>query len=215
MNFNRLAPFYGLIETLTTGTQMQRGRVAHLADVAAAKRVLIVGEGNGSFLAACAKNLESSYIVIDESPAMLRRANTRWKRAGGNPDQVTFICADLLDWKTNGSSFDLIVTHYFLDCFEAETLPLLVAKLTSFAAPKAHWLLADFYEPDSGLTRLRSRLMLRIAYAVFRKLAGVPARELTIPDQFLSEFHWTLEKRILLDWKLIHSDLWQLTNRAS
>ena len=212
MNFDRLAPFYDLIEALTTGSQMQRGRVAHLAEVNPAKRVLIVGEGNGRFLAACTKNSESSYTVIDESPAMLRLAAARWKRAGGNSDQVEFICTNLLDWKPREFNHDLIVSHYFFDCFEAKTIPLLVAKLTSLAAPNARWLFADFYQPDSGLTRIRSKLMLRIAYALFQRLAAVPARQLTVPDKLLSEFHWTLEKRILLNWKLIHSDLWRLTN---
>ncbi len=213
MNFNRIAPFYEFIERLTTGSRMQRARVAHLPSVADARRVLIAGEGNGKFLAACAKAMpEATFTVIDESPAMLEKAAARWRQAGGEVSRVRFVCDNLLIWTPDELGYDLIVTHFFLDCFPEETLPLILTKLASAAAPNSRWLVADFCEPECGLARFRAHVMLRVAYLLFRLLAGVQASKLVNPDLLLSELGFTLKNRLTSDWGMMHSDLWKRSN---
>lgn len=188
---------------------MQRARVAHLSSVADARRVLIAGEGNGSFLAACARALpEASFTVIDESPAMLQRAAASWKKAGGDEGRVRFVCENLLTWAPEEPGYDLIVTHFFLDCFPEETLRLITMKLASAATSNSRWLITDFCEPECGLARLRARVMLRGAYLLFRNLAGVQARQLVKPDAMLENVGFQLFSRVTSDWGMMHSDLW-------
>lgn len=60
------------------------------------------------------------------------------------PLHVEFIHADLLEWDAPTDALDLIVTNFFLDCFPADQLALVISKLGKRATPDAHWLLADF-----------------------------------------------------------------------
>ena len=51
MNFDRIAPWYRSLEWIVFGDKLQRCRIASLAEIGAPRRVLIVGEGDGRFLA--------------------------------------------------------------------------------------------------------------------------------------------------------------------
>ncbi len=189
---------------------MQRGRVAFADRVREARRVLIVGEGTGRFIAACATALPHAQItVIDESTKMLRRARYAWKSVGGDPARVEWICADFLDWKPTGTVFDLIVTHFFLDCFPPEKMRQIIKKITLLESPDARWLLAEFCLPSGGIERWRAQLRLGTAYRLFRWLADVEAQELTPPGPLLRESGHQLLERTHFDRGMIQSDLWQ------
>ena len=124
--------------------------------------------------------------------------------------RIDFICADALAWTPPEREFDLIVTHFFLDCFRREQVEALVAKLARAAAPGANWLLADFQVAPAGLARLRSRLILWMLYRFFRVMTGLSARVLTTPDIFLQRNGFELQKRQVYDWGMLYSDCWQL-----
>ena len=73
--FDWLAPHYAWVETLTFGGRLHACRTALLGGVADARRVLVLGEGDGRFLAAfLASNPVATVDVMDASPAMVRSA---------------------------------------------------------------------------------------------------------------------------------------------
>ena len=51
VSFNLIARHYRWLETIVFGNQLQQARLAFVRDVGAPRRVLLVGEGNGRFLA--------------------------------------------------------------------------------------------------------------------------------------------------------------------
>ncbi|HEX4263858.1 MAG TPA: class I SAM-dependent methyltransferase [Verrucomicrobiae bacterium] len=211
MSFNLLAPHYRWIEFVSAGDKLQQCRTALLGRVAKSKRILILGEGNGRFILECRRKLPTAKITcVDASARMLSLARRRLVGQGVSCEEINFICADALAWTPPEREFDLIVTHFFLDCFRREQVEALIAKLARAAAPGANWLLADFQVAPGGLSRHRSRVILWMLYRFFRITTQLPGAELIPPDDFLQRNGFELKKRQVYDWGLLHSDWWQL-----
>ena len=212
MSFDVLAPHYRWMEFVLAGKKLQRGRTALLGRIAEAKKILILGEGNGRFLLECRRKFPNANITsVDASARMLALARRRLAGQGIGCEEIEFIHADALKWTPSSGNFDLIVTHFFLDCFRREQLQVLIAKLARAAASRANWLLADFQTAEAGLQRQRSRLILWGLYRFFRAATRLPATELISPDEFLAQEGFSLREREVYDWGLLRSDCWQRT----
>ena len=209
MSFDLLAPHYRWMERWCAGSLLQQCRMAHVASLPAPGQVLIYGEGNGRFLAALCRQFPAAEItVVDASTRMLQLAKERLVQEKCTAARVQFIHADALEWQPPAEAFDLLVTHFFLDCFRADQLQFLVPRIAGSAKPQANWLLADFRVAETGFSRQRSRIILALLYAFFRQAAGIPAQQLTTPDTLLQSAGFTLQNRLTLDLGLLHSDWW-------
>ncbi|MEO7317421.1 MAG: class I SAM-dependent methyltransferase, partial [Chthoniobacteraceae bacterium] len=194
--FDFIAPHYRWIELLCAGSLLQRCRTAFVGEIAPPRRVLIVGEGNGRFLAELLRRHPTASVTcVDASAAMLRLAGARLAADGLDVRRVKFIHADLSAWTPPRAAFDLIATHFFLDCFRADQLAPIVARLAEAAAPGARWLVSDFHEPAAGFAKWRARIIIQSLYFFFRIVARLPARRLTPPDDFLTSQGFTLRER--------------------
>ena len=209
MNFNALAPHYRWIEWLFAAGQLQRCRTALLSALEAPSDVLIYGEGNGRFLESfCRRYPKANITVVDASDVMLDLSRKRALKAGLNLQQIQFVLADALLWTPPSGHFDLVVTHFFLDCFTPKQLQVLIPAIASSCRKSATWLLGDFHQKKEGWRGLPSRLLLRGLYAFFRAVTDLPADRLTPPDALLSMQGFTLERRQNLAFGLLHSDVW-------
>jgi len=205
MNFDRLAPFYQAMERITAGGRLQRCRVAFLDEIPPPRKVLITGEGRGAFLAELMEQFPAAEVmVVDSSARMLAFAKA--KAVG---DRVEFVHADVMDWAPENGGFDLIVTHFFLDCFTACDLGVLVPRLADWAAPDANWLLADFEIAPKGLARWRSRLILNLLYRFFRITCGLKAEALVSPNGLLADAGFRMNRQNTSEWGLLKSEWWQ------
>ncbi len=210
MSFDTLAPHYRWMEFVLAGNKLQRCRTAFLKDVANARDVLICGEGNGRFLVECRRRLPRARITcVDASPRMLEAARTRLARQDLFDPNIEFLLADILQWDSEPARFDLIVTHFFLDCFRPEQLAGVVSALATSTRAGAAWLLADFQIPVSSLSRLRALACHWLMYRFFRLTTALPARKLTAPDPFLARNGFSLRDRRESEWGLLHTDLWR------
>jgi ubiquinone/menaquinone biosynthesis C-methylase UbiE len=210
MGFDFLARHYRWMEWLLAGGKLQRCRTAFIRDIPPPRHVLMPGEGNGRCLIEMLRAFPAArFTCVDASAKMLACARTRVLAHGLEDAAVEFIHANALDWQPPAARFDLLVTHFFLDCFRAGQLATLVPRLAAAATPDARWLLADFREPASGLAKWRARWILRAMYFFFRRMTRLPARHLTPPDRFLQRSGFTLRERRLSDWGLLHGDLWE------
>ena len=211
MSFDRLAPLYRWIEWLCAGEKLQRCRTACLPLIPAPRRVLLMGEGHGRSLTALLRAFpEARFTCVDASARMLDCARASLHTHGLSSHTVEFIHADIHEWPAPARQFDLVVTHFFLDCFPADQLPEVVRTLTAAATPEARWLLADFRVPAAGFAKWRARAILWSLYLFFRQTTRLSASRLTPPDPFLRQCGFVPRARHLFEWGLLHSDLWQL-----
>jgi len=206
LGFDTIAPHYRSLETITFGNKLQAARVAFLHQVKAPKRALIVGEGNGRFLQALLQTHRDVVVdCVDSSLQMLQLARERIAHAAN----VRFLHEDLTVWSPEENAYDLIVTHFFLDCFTHDEIARIVGKLARAATGNAIWLLADFSNPPAGLARIHAWVWLNVMYRFFRLTTGISGSELIDPSEFLQLHGFHLAQRNLWRCGLIKSDLWQ------
>src|SRR5215207_7803568 len=169
MTFDRLAPHYRWMEWILAGSKLQRCRTAFLPHIRPPRHALLLGEGNGRFLVELLRaHPRGRVLCVDASAPMLESARARLRPHRLSDDRVEFLHADLLKWPAPTESFDLLVSHFFLDCLRPEQLAQLVPRLAMACSPDARWLLADFCEPPAGAAKWRARFILRAMYLFFR-----------------------------------------------
>lgn len=216
MSFDLVAPHYHWLETIAFGNALQRARTCWIDTIARPKRTLIVGEGDGRFLCELVRAFPAIDIdCIDASKAMLQLAGARLRRTHPeSASRVHFLCEDLLKWSPR-KSYDLVVTHFFLDCFPAGELEEIIAKLASAAGPGAIWLIADFAIPRTRFARARARWWLRMMYTFFRAAAGIAANELVDPTPYLDGHGFIRASENLSRGNMLRSDMYVAAVRAT
>jgi ubiquinone/menaquinone biosynthesis C-methylase UbiE len=210
MSFDRLAPHYRWMEFVLAGEKLQRCRTHFLDEIPEPRNILLLGEGPGRCLAECSRCFPNATITcLDASQRMLLEARKRLRRQNRGATNVEFIHANLLDCALPAGAYDLIITHFVLDCFRADQLEEIIPRLAAAASPDANWLIADFQMPAAGVKRIRSWMILRMMYAFFQAMTHLPAGKLTKPDSILNRSGFTLHRRAESEWDLLHSDWWR------
>ena len=181
VNFDRVARPYRWLEYLSFGPWLERCRRAQLTHLGGARRALLLGDGDGRFLARLlVANPALTADVVDSSHAMLAILDHRIRRSG--PQVRRRIClhhADALEWNPSGS-YDLIVTHFFLDCFFPHQLEQLFDRVLPHTLPGARWVVSEFAIPRNPLTGYLARGIIGLLYRAFGLLAGLRVR--TLPE---------------------------------
>lgn len=210
MSFDALAPWYRTLEWIAFGDALQRSRVACLGEIAAPRRALVVGEGNGRFLCELLRRHPGVEVdCLDASARMLRLARKRVNRElPARAESVRFLHQDITSWPAPENHYDLLVTHFVLDCFSEVALTGIVSKLARAATQDANWLLADFCVPANGLAKLRARAWLAAMYLFFRVTARIPARELIDPTSILRAEGFALVRQRLFRKGMLKSEKW-------
>jgi ubiquinone/menaquinone biosynthesis C-methylase UbiE len=178
-NFDRVARPYRWLEYMSFGPCLERCRDAQLARLTGARRALLLGDGDGRFLARLlAANPIVTADVVDSSQSMLTILEQRIRSSG--PQARRRIClhrADALEWNLSGS-YDLIVSHFFLDCFFPCQLEQLFDRVLPHALPGARWVISEFAIPRNPLAACLARGIIGLLYRAFGLLAGLEVRAL-------------------------------------
>ncbi len=168
MNCDPIARCYRWLEYAAFGRALQRRRIAFLGEIADRKRVLILGDGDGRFLARfAAQNCGASIDYVDSSARMLELAR---RRAGSgrvslhHADARTFLLAN---------QYDLICTHFFLDCLNEKDAAELVSKIARACSPDARWVVSEFRSDTTW-----ARWIVRALYFFFRLTTGLQTSDL-------------------------------------
>lgn len=205
MNFDRVAPHYRWLETLAFRNQLQEARTTFVREIHPPRRVLVVGEGNGRFLVEFVRVHPAAVVdCIEASGRMIELARRRVGMA-----KVRFVQGDIREVELRPNSYDLLVTHFFLDCFGDESLPGVIAKLASSANQNAEWLVADFLQPARDWWHLRPRFVIALMYFFFRVVSGIEARCLLDYRPFLQTEGFRPAETILSPNKMVRSELWR------
>lgn len=182
-NFDRIARSYRWLEYVTLGRTLERCRLHFLPLLVERTHALVLGDGDGRFLAELlARNPEIHADAIDTSAAMLSLLMERCRRAAPGADlRLQIHQVDALRYLAVpcGHTYDLVVTHFFLDCLTQSEVEALALAVAPKLAPQALWLVSDFRIPV-GSMRLPAQVFVRSLYLAFRILAGL--RIVTLPD---------------------------------
>jgi SAM-dependent methyltransferase len=212
-NFDYIARPYRWLEYLTLGTALTRCRNTFLAQLGDRRHALVLGDGDGRFLARLLSANSRLYAdAVDISPAMLRLLARRAHAA--HPTAAT----RLRTFQTSALNFDapseipydLVVTHFFLDCFTRSELDLLVRRLRSHLAPGALWVLSDFRIPHGPL-RWPARALIRSLYCAFRILTGLRTDRLPDYTATLTSAGFVRTARQLSFGGILGAELWVLS----
>jgi ubiquinone/menaquinone biosynthesis C-methylase UbiE len=214
VSFDRIAFWYRSLEWIAFGDELQRCRIACLDDIDAPRRALVVGEGDGRFLAEFLRAHPKVEVdCLDASARMLRLARRRIREElAGQDERVNFLHHDLMSWPAPEHRYDLVVTHFVLDCFRETQLAEIVRKLSLAATDDASWLLADFRVPDGGIGRLRAQLWLTVMYRFFRLTTGIQASELIDPTPFMRAAGFALIRDQHFKHGMLKSEMWRRHN---
>lgn len=211
--FDWLAPHYAWVERLSYGGWLHRCRTALLGELTDARRVLILGEGDGRFLADLFNaNSVATVDVIDASASMVALARQRFDRLPGAADRVTWHVADARRIDFPPATYDLIVTNFFLDCFPATELAPLIGRLARCLVPGGHWLVGDFALPPGRVRRAFARIALAGMYAFFVVGTGIPAVRLADPTPLLLTEGLRIERESRLFGGFLVSRFWRKPN---
>jgi len=210
MSFDLLAPVYRGLEAVLAGGVLQRARTAHLSRIGPVRHALLLGEGHGRFLAALlAADANVRVTVVEASQGMIEAARRELRRLRVPTDRVEIVHADALTWAPPARHYDLVATHFFLDCFPPDKLATLLERIAGAAAADAVWLVSDFAVPRAGWRRWRARILHALMYGFFRVVTGLRARCVTPPDAWLAAADFTCETRVSYSFGLIESALWR------
>lgn len=206
--FDKLAPWYYFLETISFGNQLQQCRISQLAELNEVKNVLILGDGNGRFLESLLKS--NSYTEIeslDISRNMIGLANARITSLP-NSSKVGFIHGDVFDWDFPKFKYDLVVTNFFLDCFTYSELTNLLQKVSLSLKPQGKLIYGDFSVPKSLFKKTLSSLLLFGMYLFFRIFTRISAKTLHDPTSLLIENNFILMNEKYYLWSFLKSQLW-------
>lgn len=209
-NYDPLARPYQRLEYLTLGLTLERTRLHYLPAVLHQQHALVLGDGDGRFLSQLLfQNPTLHADAVDTSAAMLQLLRRRCEAA--TPTAATRLRtyqADALTFTPPTSQpYDLVVTHFFFDCFTQPDLSTLIARITPHLAPQALWLLSDFRIP-TGPMRLPAKLLVRSLYLTFRIITGL--RTTHLPDHAtpLTNAGLTLTSQHRLFAGILTTELW-------
>ena len=210
MNCDALAPYYNVLEHLSFGNFLERTRCAFLEEATRSRKAILCGEGDGRFLARLLEvNSSVEVDVVDLSPRMVQLAERRVARNGQRfRDRVRFHVCDVRNFVPTLGGYDLIVTHFFLDCFSNTDLPGVVATLANCANSDARWIVSEFHVADGPVGRVWTHAVIRCLYAAFRFTTGLRVTRLPNYVAALEQqgYSHSCEKKILGG--LLHSSLW-------
>lgn len=215
-NFDGLARFYRWMEYATFGPWLWWCRCYFLPTLKYCRNAVMLGDGDGRFTARLlAINPVLHVDAIDASRSMLRNLV---QNAGPLAERISAHCADARNWQPTSQAgdrpFDLVVTHFFLDCLTTEEVRDLAERLRASLAPQALWVVSEFAMPRNCFGQLVARPIIRALYGAFGMLTGLNVRALPDYVSVLEKIGFVLEKRRTWLGGLLVSELWSFDRES-
>lgn len=210
--FDRIARVYRAMEYLSLGPMLERCRFHFLREAGNARRGLVLGDGDGRFVARLLA--ESPHLraeAVDLSQAMLALLRKRVAREGAE-DRLSTVCADARSFEPASRGYDLVATHFFLDCLTEAEMDHMVARLRPRLDPGARWVVSEFQIPEGRRLKIwLARAMIAGLYSAFGMLTGLTVREIP-PWRRLLRSHG-FEPKARRGWLggLLVAEVWELS----
>jgi hypothetical protein len=115
----------------------------------------------------------------------------------------------LRSWKPEAGKYDLVVSHFVLDCFSTDEVELLVERVRPAMESGAMWVISEFAVPERGAVRGFSILLVGFLYCAFGLLTGLTIRRLPGYARILSERGFELVAQRERLFGVLRSELWR------
>jgi SAM-dependent methyltransferase len=214
MNCDRIARAYRWLEYFAFGTALERCRTHFLSSIIRQKHALLLGDGDGRFLARYLRaNPAGQADSVEVSPKMQALARNRAAAVPGGLERVRFILSDAHTIRPR-TAYDLFVTHFFLDCFREDEIDALAVHLCQAALPQTLWLISEFGIPSGPVTRPIGVALIRTMYQFFGRVTGLQTRRLPDHRSVLEGRGFQLQKEHRRLCGLLVSELWGIRTAA-
>jgi len=218
-NFDFIARPYRWLEYLTFGPYLERCRFHFVENLGDRCRALILGDGDGRFTARLlAINPRITVDAVDCSAAMLQLLTGRVSRLGSSAEnRLRALKMDVryLQLRWEEQAYDLIVTHFFLDCLSEDDLATLLDKIGHRVGSDSLWLVSEFAIPTERPNSWVASLALAGLYRAFRMLTGLRVGQLPDYSRLFQQAGFSrIERKIHLGGLLV-SELWKLNANPS
>jgi len=201
------------MELFSFGPWLWLTRLTFLPQALNARHALVLGDGDGRFTARLLRaNPQVQIDAVDASPAMLAALG---RRAGPHAARLTTHLADIRSWqpcRASSKPFDLVVTHFFLDCLDTAEVQSLAARLRAIVTPGALWIISEFAIPPGWFGRSIGYPVVTGLYFAFAWLTGLAVRRLPDHASALRAVGFTLLKRRARLHGLLVAELWSTEN---
>ncbi|HEU5289489.1 MAG TPA: class I SAM-dependent methyltransferase [Cyclobacteriaceae bacterium] len=179
--FDFLAPAYDWMARLVFGKAITESQTGFLNRIPVGANILILGGGTGWLLEKISEQNRSCKILyVDVSEEMIKRSSLRKTQ-----DEIQFLQGSVEDIPI-GSTFDVIITNFYLDLFSDRSLRLIVQQIHRHTRPSSIWLVTDFVENTWW-----HRVMLKVMYIFFRIVTGIDGSHLPAWNDSLLAQGWT------------------------
>ncbi len=206
MSFDPVARWYRWMEYAAFGRALERRRFAFLHRVAGAKRVLILGEGDGR----CLERLlvaapDADFDIVEASARMIALARART----GDCLRARFYLQDAVQvGEFPSAHYDGVVTHFFLDCLTERQAGEVVRKVVELLEPGGVWLMSEFSIPPCGWRRWHASVWVEVMYWFFRTATQLPADSLAPFEKILADAGMCIVESEEERFGLIRSTVW-------
>ena len=209
-NFDHLARAYRWMEYASFGPFLERWRAAFLSRLTPCHNALILGDGDGRFTARLLRENPSIRVhTVDASAAMLAALT---QACCPNATRLTTEQADLRSWQPHpphhARLYDLVVTHFFLDCLSTSEVQTLAQQIRTAVSPGAMWVVSEFAIPPGWFGRLIAAPIIHALYLAFGLLTSLRPRTLPHYASALTSAGFTQLDRHLRLSGLLVSELW-------
>lgn len=205
-NFNRLSRAYRWLEWATFGPWLMSCRCAFLDRMRSSRAALVLGDGDGRFTARLLN--KNPLVQIDAADASQAMLHALVRNAGVHAKRLRMHRSDARKWEPPGAPYDLIVTHFFLDCLTTGEIAALATRLRACVTPSALWVVSEFAIPRGWFGWLVARPLIATLYLAFRLLTGLQIRRLPEHRTALGQSGFILARLHHSLGGLLVSELW-------
>ncbi len=207
MNADPLAPIYRWLEYAAFARTLEHCRFFFLPQLAEARRALLLGEGDGRFLSRLlAHNRNVTVDVVEQSQAMIASA-----RGTAEAHRVRFQALDAREASFDSGPYDLVVTHFFIDCFSEADARHLVSAVARAMTPDGVWIVSEFQLPQRRWARWHAQAWLAVMYRFFGWTTGLSVRRIPPYRDMLRQCGLVCLERKEWRWGLIAAERYART----
>ncbi len=205
-NFDHLARIYRWMETATFGRSLWHARCRFLDELRDCRNALVLGDGDGRFTSRLLR--ENRYIQIDAVDASSAMLRALLRNAGIHGNRVHIHQADARHWEPRSAPYDLIVTHFFLDCLTTDEVATLAERLRPSTTGRTKWVVSEFVISHGWFGKLVAWPAVKTLYLSFRLLTALHVGSLPQHRDSLTQAGFVLEQKSIALGGLLVSELW-------